>query len=135
METLKSWKICFNDEFCLTNAATGVELPLNFGRGGQEAMFRQQNTANPAPSAPSVNAITVEPQYATLGTENSVMLTTLYDDGTARHEIIDVEVDEKRKRDEHGQQGRDSHPLAKADTLRRTHTPSFSTGASTSCRP
>ena len=105
METLKSWKICFNDEFRLTNAATGVELPLNFGRGGQEAMFRQQNTANPAPSAPSVNAITVEPQYATLGTENSVMLTTLYDDGTARHEIIDVEVDEKRKRDEHGQQG------------------------------
>ena len=28
------------------------------------------------------------------------------DDRTARHEIIDVEVDEKHKRDEHGQQGR-----------------------------
>src|SRR5438477_7032741 len=38
-----------------------------------------KSTANPAPSAPSVNAITVEPQYATLGTENSVMLATLYD--------------------------------------------------------
>src|SRR5438477_2844476 len=89
METLKSGRVRFNDEFRLTNAATGVELPLNFGRGGQEPMFRQQNTANPAPpSASSVNAITLEPQYATLGSENSVMLSTLYDDGTARHEIL-----------------------------------------------
>src|SRR5437667_12263482 len=54
METLKRGRIRFNDEFRLTNAATGVELPLNFGRGGQEAMFRQQNTANPMPSTPSV---------------------------------------------------------------------------------
>ena len=38
------------------------------------------------------------------------MLTTLYDDGTARHDIIDVEMDEKRKRDDRiGQQGRRIH--------------------------
>ena len=61
----------------------------------------------PLSGVSSTNAITLEPQYATIGAENSVMLTTLYDDGTARHEIIDVEVDEKRKRDDNiGQQGR-----------------------------
>jgi hypothetical protein len=61
----------------------------------------------PFPGTSNTNAITLEPQYATIGTDNSVMLTTLYDDGTAHHEIIDVEVNEKRKRDDNiGQQGR-----------------------------
>ena len=106
METLKSGKIRFNDEFHLTNAATGVELPLNFGRGGQEAIFRQQQASTIPLTSPNVNAITLEPQYATLGTENSVMLTIINDDGTAEHQIIDVDVEEKRKRDDHGQQGR-----------------------------
>src|SRR5437762_2422587 len=67
-------------------------------------MFRQQQASTIPLTSPNVNAITLEPQYATLGTENSVMLTIINDDGTAEHQIIDVEVEEKRKRDDHGQQ-------------------------------
>jgi len=107
MENLRDGKVRFNENQRLINVATGEELPLNFGRGGQQAIFKQQlvpTAAAQSSGSSSVNAITAEPQYATLGSDNSVVLTTLYDDGTARHDIIDVEVDEKRKRDDNADQ-------------------------------
>jgi hypothetical protein len=110
MDVLREGKVRYNENRRLVNIATGEELPLNFGRGGQQAIFKQQLASTAAAQlsgSSNVNAITAEPQYATLGSENSVVLTTLYDDGTARHDIIDVEVDEKRKRDDIvGQSGR-----------------------------
>ena len=76
-----------------------------------EVLFKQQAAAAAVPKLLSgtstTNAITLEPQYTTLGGKNSVVLTTLYDDGTARHDIIDVDVNEKHKRnDTIRQQGR-----------------------------
>lgn len=110
MAVLREGKVRYNENRRLVNIATGEELPLNFGRGGQQMIFKQQLASAAAAQlsgSSNVNAITAEPQYATLGSENSVVLTTLYDDGTARHDIIDVEVDEKRKRDDiAGQSGR-----------------------------
>ena len=98
METLKAGKIRFNDQFQLTNAATGVKIPLNFGRGGQAEAYKQHAaTVGPLSGSSDTHAITLDSHYTTIGTENSVMLTTLYNDGTTRHDIIDVEVDEKRK--------------------------------------
>ena len=111
MEHLRDGLVHFDEQWRLFNVATGAEIPLNYGRGGQEVLFKQQAAATAAPKSvfgtSATNAITLEPQYATLGAENSVILTTLYDDGTARHHIIDVDVNEKRKWDDIiGQQGR-----------------------------
>lgn len=101
MDVLREGKVRYNENRSLVNVATGEELPLNFGRGGQQVIFKQQvasaATAQLSGSS-NVNAITAEPQYATLRSENSVVLTTPYE--TARHDIIDVEMDEKRKRDD-----------------------------------
>src|SRR5262249_47561833 len=48
----------------------------------------------------STSAMTLEPALAEIGTDNSVYLVTVHDDGSQTCEIVDARVEEKRKRDE-----------------------------------
>ena len=100
MEALQNGKVRFSENQSLVNVSTSEELPFNFGRGGPQAIFRQQLVATTITQLlPNLNA--------TLASENSIMLTTFYDDRTARHDTIDMEADEKRERDDNvGQAGR-----------------------------
>ena len=67
METLKAGKIRFNEQFRLTNAANGVEIPLNFRRGGQAEAYKQQVATTVSLSGSSnIHAITLDPHYATI---------------------------------------------------------------------
>jgi hypothetical protein len=78
------------------NPATGEKLPLMFGRGGMKVHLAKLKA--PAPTAPTVNNITFsEGPTASVG-ENTVHLVTIQDDGSELHEIIDVDVYEKRRR-------------------------------------
>lgn len=67
-----------------------------FGRGGMKAHLTKLKA--PVPTAPTVNNITFsEGPIASVG-ENTVHLITIQDDGSELHEIIDVDVYEKRRR-------------------------------------
>ena len=102
-DALRSQRVTLNERGRVI--FNGEEVPLMWGKGG---MKRFLVTAAPvvilpptaAPVAVINNNITLEP-LATLGPESSVMVTTLgFEKGTRTDEIIDVNVDEKRRRDE-----------------------------------
>src|ERR1700689_902679 len=83
--------------------ATSLETRNDRVRVVRVSIFTRPKT-NPVSVAPSVavstNNITVE-SYGNLGSESSVMVTTLdFEKGTRMDEIIDANVDEKRRRDE-----------------------------------
>jgi hypothetical protein len=80
----------------VTDPATGQKFPLMFGRGGMKVHLAKLNA--PVPTVPTVNNITFsEGPTASVG-ENTVHLVTIQDDGSELHEIIDVDVFEKRRR-------------------------------------
>jgi phosphoserine phosphatase len=106
-EVLRSGKVKFNDVYHVIFVPTGEEIPLNREKGGQKELFEKLMAKIPIPTArSSANVIVAEPVLANLGTENSVVLATLYDDGSIVEEVCDVDVYEKRKRDEFSQAGR-----------------------------
>jgi hypothetical protein len=90
-----------NENGRIANTATGQELPVMFGRGGMKILFSAMATpsSTPSPSAPSVNAITFSDRHiASVGSGNTVHIITIQSDGTELHEIVDADVNEKRRR-------------------------------------
>src|SRR5438552_2806461 len=88
--------IRYNLENRIVNGSTGQEIPQMFNRGGMKKLFETQ----PAPSTFQTNNISLEP-VAELGNSGTVHVVTLDFDGEVRtDEIIDVDVLEKRRRDE-----------------------------------
>ena len=90
METLRNGLVRFDDQYHLLSATTGIKIPPNYeGKklcSSNNWLFPPQlknhrlGPAVPLQSLSNLNTLT-------LATENSVMLITLYDDGTARHDI------------------------------------------------
>ena len=108
---LGTGQIKFNDLGHLCNAVTGEEIPPKFGRGGMKSIWKPTPVAATPVHSISVNHITLEGDkpVASLGTESTVCLVTIHDDGRETHEYIDANIEEKRKRDEI-EQGRQVRP-------------------------
>jgi hypothetical protein len=98
----KEGKVRLNERNRIIDGNTGQEVPVFFGRGGMKVLYR---TAQAQPS-PIVNNITVEAEYASIGGDNTVTVSTIdFETDTCVTEVIDAEVYEKRKKAE-------GHPLA-----------------------
>src|SRR5579859_4233602 len=116
-EALQSGKIQWNDSHHIVFAATGEEIPLNWRGGGQKEIFDSEMAKiSKATAKASTNVIVVEPAYGSLGEDRSIIYTTLYDDRTIKEEVVDVEVEEKRKRDDFEQSGRRTRPRQEEST-------------------
>src|SRR5436305_10455299 len=99
MEHLRDGKVRLNEKYRIINASTGEEFPLNHGRGGIRALYEASSRTTTSPIS-NVTAITVEP-IAQLGNSSTIHLTKIdFEKGTKSEEIIEVDVYEKRKRDE-----------------------------------
>jgi len=101
-DALRSQRVSLSDKGRVV--FNGEELPLMWGKGGMKKLLTLATPALPVPmSAPivaGINNITLE-SYGELGSQSSVMITTLdFENGTRTDEIIDAEVNEKRRRDE-----------------------------------
>jgi hypothetical protein len=77
----------------IVNAKTGEKYPLRYGQGGIKSLVENSTVA-------ATTAITLEPCVASMGGQNSVHYVTIDENGNVLHEAVDVDVDEKRKRDE-----------------------------------
>ena len=100
-EAIRISRIRINDQGRIVVTATGEELPIMFGKGGMKRLITLTTAAAViSPIAAGGNNITLE-SYGNLGPQSSVMITTLdFENGTRTDEIIDVEVNEKRRRDD-----------------------------------
>ena len=92
---LAAGRVRYNDAGRLVNATTGEELQLMFGKGGMIALFPS------LPQGPSISVstrnIVAEEMYGHLG-DGSIWRTTLdFETGARTDEIVDVNVEEKRK--------------------------------------
>ena len=99
-EALRTGLIRWGGNGRIINSATGLELPLMFGKGGMKALLPQQPTVMPTatPTTVSSNGIMLNSRYGSIG-EGTVLNTTLdFENNIRTDEIIDVEVNEKRKR-------------------------------------
>jgi len=93
-EALRSKRVSLNERGRINY--NGEELPLMYGKGGMKRLV--------APAAVPIsvgnNNITLE-NYGNIGPESSIHVTTLdFENGIRTDEIIDAQVDEKRRRDE-----------------------------------
>ena len=100
-EALRTSLIRWGGNGRIINSATGLELPLMFGKGGMKVLIPQQPTAMPPTAMPTTvttNGIMLNSRYGTIG-EGTVLNTTLdFENNVRIDEIIDVDVNEKRKR-------------------------------------
>jgi hypothetical protein len=78
----------------IVNAITGEELPVMFGKGGMKKFFESQTLT----ASVSNNNITLDEACGSIGNGNLVCVTTIMDNGSVLQEIVDAEVNEKRKR-------------------------------------
>jgi len=91
-EAIRQDLIQLNEWNHVVNAATGLELPLMFGKGGMKMLLEQQTTASNNVFMATATNITIDDLCGQLG-ENSVMITSLdFENNTRTDEIIDVEV-------------------------------------------
>lgn len=90
--------ITINTENRIINAKSSEEIPSIFNKGGMKKIFESIIT----PTIATNNKIALEGStHGSLGPEGLVRITTLdLDNNILTDEIIDVEVNEKRKRDE-----------------------------------
>src|SRR5579859_1753890 len=116
-EVLQIGKILWNESHHIVLAATGEEIPLNWRGGGQKEIFDSEMAKiSKATAKASTNVIVAEPAYGSLGEDRSIIYATLYDDGTIKEEVVDVEVEEKRKHDDFEQSGRRTCPRQNEET-------------------
>src|SRR5579859_75902 len=116
-EVLQSGKILWNESHHIVLAATGEEIPLNWRGGGQKEIFDSEMAkVSKTTAKASTNVIVAEPAYGSLGEDRSIIYATLYDDGTIKEEVVDVEVEEKRKRDDFEQSGHRTRPRQEEST-------------------
>src|SRR4030095_6102840 len=94
-EALRKGLVYLNAQNRIVNAVTGQEIPPMFGKGGMKKLLE-----NPPAVVVQNNNITLD-NLAHLGNKNSVHVTYIdFDTDTQRDEIIDVEVYEKRRRED-----------------------------------
>jgi Protein of unknown function (DUF4100) len=105
-EALQQKRVRLNERGRVVSAVDGEEYPLMIGKGGMKRFVAlTTSVATPVttpitPIAAGGHNITLE-SYGNLGPQSSVMITTLdFENNTRTDEIIDVEVNEKRRRDE-----------------------------------
>jgi hypothetical protein len=91
----------FDDTGRIVNCSTGMAVPLMTGRGGMKVLFAAP-ALPPKTIAVSTSAISLNQPTASLGATTTVHLVTINPDGTEYHEIIDAEVNEKRRRNDIG---------------------------------
>jgi hypothetical protein len=100
-EAMQKGLIAINADNRIINAKTGEEVPPMFNRGGMKKMFAFITNT---PTVASTSNITLEgpkPVYGQLGPEGTVLFTTLdFENDTRTDEVIDIEVYEKRRRDD-----------------------------------
>ena len=91
-EALGSKRVSLNEKGRILY--NGEELPLMYGKGGMKRLVA------PMPISVGTNNITLE-NYGNIGPESSIHVTTLdFETGIRTDEIIDAQVEEKRRRDE-----------------------------------
>jgi hypothetical protein len=96
-EAIRQGLVRLNEQNRVVNAATGVELPLMFGKGGMKKLLERPATTSNSVFAATTTNITIDDLSGQLG-QNSVMITTLdFENDTRTDEIVDVDVWEKRK--------------------------------------
>jgi len=93
-EVLRSGKVKFNANYHVIFVATGEEIPLNREKEGQKKLFEEMMSKmmTKQTARVSTNFIMAEPVYGSLREDNSVVYATLYDDGTIKEEVFDLEV-------------------------------------------
>jgi hypothetical protein len=87
--------VYLNERNHVVNAATHKEMRPMFGNGGMKRALDQFLAARVSVSS---NVITLDTPYGSIGNRNSVRMTTIRADGTVEQEIIEAEVNEKRRR-------------------------------------
>jgi hypothetical protein len=96
-EAIRQGRIRLNELNRVVNAATGLEVPLMFGKGGMKKFL--ESTVSSSVITASTTNITIDDLCGQIG-EGSVMITTLdFENDTRTDEIMDVDVWEKRKRE------------------------------------
>jgi hypothetical protein len=108
-KVIREGKVRINENNRIVNVATGEEFPLMLGKGGMRRLLLTSPVQSfppsqiPQVSAANVNVgnITVEEAgYGTIG-EGSVIVSTIdFENNTRIDEVIDVDVFEKRRREE-----------------------------------
>jgi hypothetical protein len=136
-DALAKGLIRMNEANRVANAVTGQEIPGMTGRGGMKVFFAaattQQSTPattpavapTPAAEAPyrsSTSVISISDlPTATIGTDASIRLITLHEDGSETHEFIDADVNVKRRGTDLEDQGR--RVRFRSETYRPDETP------------
>jgi hypothetical protein len=115
-DNIRKGQVLINEKGRIVNAVSGENLPLMFGKGGMKRIVELSQPRVPLPAPPTTATLTATPTsmplvnvsnitlddepFGTLG-EGSVRVTTLdFDNGILTDEIIDVDVNEKRKRND-----------------------------------
>jgi hypothetical protein len=81
-----------NEQNRVVNAATELELPLMFGKGGMKKLLEPQATVSNSVFTATTTNITIDDLCGQLD-ENSVMITTLdFENDTRTDEIFDIDV-------------------------------------------
>src|SRR5437667_3443300 len=94
-EALRKGRVYLNTQNRTVNAVTGQEIPPMFGRGGMKIPLETP------PAIPVQNNNITLDNLGHLGNQSSVHITYLdFDNDTRRDELVDVEVYEKRRRDD-----------------------------------
>ena len=94
LDKLKNGLIRINENGRISITVIGEEIPTMFGRGGMKKLFDLQHR----PMIVSNRNVMAE-MCGSIGNGNSVRLMTFDRYGNITHEIIDADVNEKRKRD------------------------------------
>src|SRR5579862_9006754 len=102
-EAIATSNVKLNDRGRVVFAASGAEIPTQFGKGGMKRIYELTYpllTGTPAIQG-STCTITFDDNYTSIGEGYGVRVTTLdFEKGTRTDRIIDADVEEKRKRDE-----------------------------------
>src|SRR5579862_3315056 len=103
-EAIATGNIKLNDRGRVVFAANGAEIPTQFGKGGMKRIYELTYpplTGDLAIQSSSRNVTFDDGNYASIGEGHGVRVTTLdFENGIRTDQIIDVDVEEKRKRDE-----------------------------------
>src|SRR5436305_14008120 len=99
MKHLHDGKVHLNEKYRIINASTEEEFSFTHDRDGISALYEASSRTTPS-SISNVIAITVEP-IAQLGNSSTIHLTKIdFEKSIKSEKIIEVNVYEKRKRDE-----------------------------------
>ena len=104
-EDLRLQRVKLNEKGYIVNVATGEEIPPMYGRGGMKCIIDLSQPKAPPSTPTSVSADTNvivfddSAAYGSLG-GSSIRVTTFDDDGVKFEEVIDADVEMKRKKDD-----------------------------------